>query len=778
MGSTTINLPQNASKPDSRVDSIRPVRVALIGCGAISQQMHLPVLAGHEGIELVALVDRDRGRAQEMADGYGVATVLTDAAELNSQNCDAAIIATPPFHHAPCSIELMKRGVHVLVEKPMATSLADAEAMVQTSEEEGVVLSVGFFRRLNPSIRLMKSLLDSNWLGRPRSFHVEGGGMYSWPAATLANMRKDLAGGGVLIDFGSHMLDLMFAVFDEPATVLDYRDNSRGGVESDCAIRVSVQHQGQPVEGVVELARTRCLGALIHVECERGRLEFDVNERFRIRVRPSDMTLTDAFSTQPRDFWLDANWEGESDDTSWYETFRTQIDDFVEAIRKRSVPRLSGISALPTSRLIAEAYAKPNVMEEPWVEHPVVTSGQSAMTPGASASKKRVLITGATGFIGSRLAEVFSLQRGWDVRALVHNPGNASRLARLPVEMIQGDLSSESTVLELVQGCDAVVHCAVGTVWRDRQANVAINVDGTRRVAEASLAAGVDRFVHFSTISVYGDDSAMTGTLDESTPLHPTKGSDYGETKAMAEAVVKRIAGKGLNACIFRPARVFGPFSRIFIMNPLTAMKANGFQWLGNPDVPCDMVYVDNVVAAVLNAIESPADRMRGQDFNISDGDPMTWRQFYDAFAAPLGLDLSEVPIDSPRHEARKGPIQTVLGWPLETARGVTQIASSKEFKQLGRRVLDTDPVGTLPRWTLEKIPFVERTVRKLVGADDSLPIYHRDGAERPTLCHMGSGGALVSIEKARKLLDYDVPVSRAKALQLTLDWVRHVRLV
>ena len=199
-------------------------------------------------------------RAQEMADGYGVTLVLTDAAELDSDQIDAAIVATPPFHHAPCSIDLMKRGIHVLVEKPMATTYQDAVDMVRTAEQQGVVLSVGFFRRLNPSIRMMKAMLDSQWLGKPVSFHVEGGGMYNWPAATLANMRKDWAGGGVLIDFGSHMLDLMFSLFDEPADVIECQDNSHGGVESDCTIELRVRHQDQPVEGVVELARTRDFG--------------------------------------------------------------------------------------------------------------------------------------------------------------------------------------------------------------------------------------------------------------------------------------------------------------------------------------------------------------------------------------------------------------------------------------------------------------------------------------------------------------------------------------
>ena len=78
----------------------RPLRVAVIGCGAIAKSMHLPVLAGHEGVELAALVDRDRERAAELAAGYKVPAVLADAAELGPDRIDAAVVATPPFHHA------------------------------------------------------------------------------------------------------------------------------------------------------------------------------------------------------------------------------------------------------------------------------------------------------------------------------------------------------------------------------------------------------------------------------------------------------------------------------------------------------------------------------------------------------------------------------------------------------------------------------------------------------------------------------------------------------
>jgi len=744
-----------------------PIRVALVGCGAISQSLHLPVLAGHEGIRLTALVDRARDRAEQLAKGYGVPIVVSDAAELNSNTVDAAIIATPAAHHAPGAIDLMRRGIHVLVEKPMALTARDAEEMVRVADETDRRLAVGYFRRLYPSLRLMKALVDRKFFGEPRRVHAEGGGRYSWAAATLANMRRDLAGGGVLIDYGSHILDMLFYLFDESAEVLSYQDNDLGGVEADCIIDVRLSHRGQAVDGRIELARTRELGNSISVECDEGRLLFEVNDRFRVRAIPRDRGLSDPFDDRARPFSLDARWDGQLEDESWHETFRLQIDDWLDAIRHHRVPRLSGRSALPTARLIDACYSRPAPMVEPWV-----SEGVSIATTGTRArpSGPRVLLTGGTGFIGCRVAEVLALRDGCQVRAIVHNPGNASRLARLPVELIQGDLDNESTLRDLVAGCDAVVHCAVGTAWGQRQEIFKVTVDGTRKLGEAALAAGVRRFVHLSTISVFGDDQAMTGTLDESTPVKPVTGSEYGESKAAAERAVQDLAGRGLPAVIFRPARVFGPFSRIFIERPLAAMAEGRFQWLGNPHVPADVVYVDSVVHGIVLALNAPADRVAGEVFGISDGNPVTWFDFYRYFADALGFDVNKV---MPQ-QAAEGDSSGRPG----VLQGIRSIVTSAEFKRLGRKVLDTDPIGTLPRWTIEKIPGTERFLRRMVGADESLPIYKREAGVAGDIVVMGSGGALVSIDKLRRHLGFEVPVPYARAMDLTLQWARHARVV
>jgi nucleoside-diphosphate-sugar epimerase len=374
------------------------------------------------------------------------------------------------------------------------------------------------------------------------------------------------------------------------------------------------------------------------------------------------------------------------------------------------------------------------------------------------------LVTGASGFIGSRVVELLRLREKCDVRAVVHNPGNASRLARLDVELVQADLSSHESARQLVQGCDSVVHCAIGTDWGDPRRIFDVTVNGTRRLAEEALESRLRRFVHVSTMSVYGDDGALTGELTETTPLQPVRGGVYGESKLAAERAVMGLVERGLSATVFRPARVFGPFSRIFIHRPLQAIENGSFAWLGSPDVPCDMVYVDNVAEALLTGLFSDPHLVNGEAFNLGDGDPTTWRQFYDYFARHRNLDLSKTPIDSAKNGRARIGIGSVFAFPRNVIRGVGQIVGSSEFKSFGRRVLSTDPIGTLPRQMLSRFPALERGLRKLVKADDSLPI-HRPQPERlAEQVHMGSCGAVLNIEKLRRQLGFVAPISPRSA--------------
>jgi nucleoside-diphosphate-sugar epimerase/predicted dehydrogenase len=727
-------------------------------------------LAGHEGVRVAALVDRDMSRARELAKSYGVTTVVADAGELPAGSIDAAVVATPPFHHASCCVELSRRGAHVLVEKPMAVTIGDARAMVEAAREAGVVLSAGYFRRLFPAVGLLRASLDAGALGEVIGFDAEEGDVYTWGLATLSNLRKDQGGGGVLIDIGSHVLDLLLYLFPGEFEVLGYRDNALGGIETDCLLRLRLWREGRSVEGRVELSRTRRLRSSLRVRCERGTLELRTGERFKLNIIPEGVQLCDPDGEEVRPIRVEASWADQPESVG-YEAYRAEIDDWLQAIRDGSTPRLDAKSALRTVELIDQCYRQAGRLDEPWTWGGALFKKDERLPAEASRSRGRVLITGASGFIGCRTAEVLQLGEGWQVRGLVHRPSSAARLARLPVEMVQGDLRSAEDMTRAVAGCDAVVHCAIGTAYGQRSEIFAVTVGGTRNLVEAAQRAGVKRFVHLSSIAVHGLN--VEGLIDESTPVAPTRGDDYSESKAAAEAIVQASAKAGLPVVIIRPGNVYGPFSQTFSIRPIQYLKRGNLILVGCSEDPSNTVYVDNLVHAVCRSLDAPMEVANGKVFTISDGDELSWGEFYGFFARELGAALQTQPSDDPkRNRPKRGLGRWFRHWWHRSA----DVIRSAEFRALGKKVLNEHPVGKFPRWVLERSPWLDRKVRKLVGTE-AVMVYRRPTPVPDDLMKVRRRSGLVCIKRACRLLGYEPPSSREKALQLTLAWIRNSRV-
>lgn len=756
MASQVLERPVEGKK--RRAVGSGPIRVAVVGCGAISQSYHLPILAGHEGVRLVALVDRDATRAKQLAADYGVPHVFGDAGELTAEAVDGVILATPPAHHAPCCQEMARKGIHVLVEKPMAVTAADARGMAEAAERHGTVLTAGYFRRLFPSVRLLRAAMDAQALGRVTGFDAEEGGEYTWGLATLSNLRKDQGGGGVLIDIGSHVLDLLLYLFPGDAEVIDYRDNSLGGIETDCLMKLRLHRADGPVEGRVELSRTRNLRSTMRIRCERGTLELRTGEHLKLSVLPDGVQLVDPDRETPRGFALTAGWADQPDRIG-YESYREEIDDWLDAIRTGTPARLDAASAVRVVSLIEDCYRQRHgAMPEPWVFENVPATPKKA--------RGKVLITGASGFVGCRAAELLHLAEGWDVRALVHRPSSAARLARLPVEMVQGDLKSADDMARAVAGCDAVVHCAIGTAYGQPREIFAVTVGGTNTLLEASKRAGVKRFVHLSSIAVHG--LTADGVIDESTPVTPPKGDDYSESKAAAEAAVLQAARSGLSAVVLRPGNVYGPFGKTFSVRPIQYLMKGNLLLLGSAETASNTVYVDNLVHAIVRGLDAD---VGGEVFTISDGDELTWGEFYGYFANGLGGTVRTAPLEETRAKAAGS-----FGWARHWWTSSVAVLRSAELRALGKRVLNGHPIGALPRWLIDRSPWLERKVKSAVGAS-AATVYVRPTPAAADVMKVRPRLGVIRVAKAHEKLGYRPPVSRDRALELTLGWIRQARL-
>jgi len=251
---------------------------------------------------------------------------------------------------------------------------------------------------------------------------------------------------------------------------------------------------------------------------------------------------------------------------------------------------------------------------------------------------RAVLLTGANGFVGSRVARRLAAA-GRPVRALVRRANTAP--ADPGIEEIEGDFTSLEAAHAAGQGVGAIVHCAA-TGGPDLEAARRVNTDGTRAMVEAALAAGASRYVQISTISVYA--RGPSEVLDEEAPLK-TEGDPYGVTKAEADRVVLEAMQRGLPAVILRPGAVLGlhPTSTWAVRMP-ERIRAGEVKLRGDGRESIPWVHVEDLCDAVFLALED--ERAVGRVYNVADGD-MTWRQYTDEVRGWVGApSLEETPVE------------------------------------------------------------------------------------------------------------------------------------
>jgi ornithine--oxo-acid transaminase len=243
------------------------------------------------------------------------------------------------------------------------------------------------------------------------------------------------------------------------------------------------------------------------------------------------------------------------------------------------------------------------------------------------------LITGATGFVGGRLAQRLAGE-GRPVRCLVRSSSDTSRLDGLDVELAVGDLTSTRSLARAVDGCDYVFHCgALVSDWATTEEIAQTNVRGTRSLLEASVDASVRRFVHFSTTDIYGypGDAAI-----EETYAGGRFRNWYAETKLKAEGEVRRVEkAHDLDVVILRPATVYGPGSIEVVGAIARAIRARNMLLVDGGRAIAGLCYVDNLLDAAVLALGHEA--APGHAFNVTDGLDVTWREFTDGLADGLG---------------------------------------------------------------------------------------------------------------------------------------------
>jgi predicted dehydrogenase len=295
------------------------VRVGVIGTGWYADWMHLPNLKSHPKAEVVALCGRNPERAAETARKYAIPQVFSDYREMiEKAGLHALVVAAPDDMHYPITMDALDAGLHVLCEKPLARTAAQAREMAEKAAAKGVKNMVFFTLRWMPAHRYLRELIEAGYIGRCYHCHIRHymsygrSGGYGW--------RFDpQRGHGALGDLGSHAIDLarwyvgdIIGVSAQLDNFVERRDASGNRVEAACdaallSVRFADGAQGTLHASVVAHTGERMIQQQIALYGEGGTLEAD-HSLLRMEVRGVRQGETSFQGLPvPDRFWGDAD---------------------------------------------------------------------------------------------------------------------------------------------------------------------------------------------------------------------------------------------------------------------------------------------------------------------------------------------------------------------------------------------------------------------------------------------------------------------------------------
>ena len=319
------------------------VRFGIIGCGAVSVMRHIPALKKSKKAQLIAAVDTDREQLARIQKQFGVKYTFKELEKLEGL-VDAVLIATPNAFHYDMTKAMLEQSVHVLCDKPLALTFGQAEDLYQISSKKNKKLTVSYNRRFSSRIQTLHSFMQMIKLPLTITLSL-GGDVTRWPARSGFRFNKEFAGGGCLIDTGSHIIDLATYFLGAQIKLKSFRIDFLKKYDIEDNVSLVLQ---SPSGSIASLACSYTFGLkpYIHIAWDGG--------------------------------WAHTMLDGESDRVTWFikdslmcksdgiqelltgsnDEYMEQIDHFCDCITKNISPLITKDEVLIGSKIIDQVYAE------------------------------------------------------------------------------------------------------------------------------------------------------------------------------------------------------------------------------------------------------------------------------------------------------------------------------------------------------------------------------------------------------------------------------------
>lgn len=245
-------------------------------------------------------------------------------------------------------------------------------------------------------------------------------------------------------------------------------------------------------------------------------------------------------------------------------------------------------------------------------------------------STMKVVILGASGFVGTTLTERLLHRPDAEVVPVIHSAGSAWRLARRTNPLLQVDVADHASLRGALHGATHVVNCTRGPR--------SVMIDGLQHILKACRAEGVRRFVHLSSVMVYGDPPHLD-SHHEDAPTKPEPGAEsYAMMKLEQDQMVEAAAAAGLPSIVLCPPNISGPFSA-YIAGIVSGLRSGSFALVDDGEGPCNLVDVRNLCRAIELALEVEGPELNGKRMFVTDGEAITWRDVVKELAELAGVN-------------------------------------------------------------------------------------------------------------------------------------------
>jgi predicted dehydrogenase/nucleoside-diphosphate-sugar epimerase len=595
------------------------LRVGLVGAGYISE-FHASAIQRVPNARIIGIADLVNSRAASLAARFGVPKIFPTMEAMIEEGVDVIHVLTPPATHAQLAIVALKRGCHVLVEKPLAMNVEEVDSISAAAAAAQKSVCVNYSMLYDRFVSKALKLVHSGAIGTPLSFDYFRSSEYSpYRGGPLPIHYQD--GGYPFLDQGVHALYLAESFLGEIDDVKAYY-GTRGG-DSNLLFdewRVAAQCHGGTANIQISW-NVRPLQNWFVVQGTKGVLRANLFAMWLTQTSQLPLPKAPARALQ-------AISEGLS--------ICAQVPANVVRFATGKIVQYDGLHSLVASFYLAlrtggpmpvsANKARSTVYWTNVVSHEADEAKIKFQSQFKTGEPCKILVTGATGLIGRHLVRRL-LQEGNHVRIFVRRQPAAEFMNNGNVEILFGDLGDPAAVDRAVNGTEIVYH--VGATMKGNSHDFERGtVCGTQNIVDSVVRHHVTRLVYISSLScLHAAVSRRGSVITEDWPIEPSpeKRGAYTQAKTKAERIVRdAVRDRHLPVVLLRPGRVFGP--GMTLLTPEVARRVGDFLViLGDGTRELPLVYVEDVVSAILLAAEKS--KFDGRIFHIVDRAKVTQNQ-------------------------------------------------------------------------------------------------------------------------------------------------------